>query len=291
MFVSIKALLSSIVDYAGLFPPAKLCMREAMANYAHDRITSYNWMLGRFILPASRLHEFEELLPKFPLKQWLLGIIMSGNLESELKTVQSLSNSGKIAIAALEFPPLPPDEIKSLFPSLCAGVETFFEIPLNADLEAYLAALQYTGASAKIRTGGITADAFPSLSQLSHYIVSFAEAQVSFKATAGLHHPFPGKHPLNYEPDSDSTAMHGFLNVAIAAALAYHQKIATEEAIKVLQETSLNNFQFSEDGIEWKSHHLNLSEIEKARQHFFRSFGSCSFKEPIDDLKRFGLLV
>lgn len=108
MFTSIKALLSSIVDYAGLFPPAKLCMREAMANYAHDRITSNNWILGRFILPASRLHEFKTLLPKFPLKQWSLGIILSGNLEDELEKLQSISNNDKIAIAALEFPPPSP---------------------------------------------------------------------------------------------------------------------------------------------------------------------------------------
>lgn len=291
MFTSIKALLSSIVDYAGLFPPAKLCMREAMANYAHDRITSHNWMLGRFIVSASRLHEFEALLPKFPLKQWSLGIILSGNVELELEKLQSISDNDKIAIAALEFPPLPPNEIESLFPRLGTGVETFFEIPLNADLEPYLAALQYSNVSAKIRTGGITAEAFPNLSQLSHHIVSFAEAQVCFKATAGLHHALPGKYSLTYEPDSDFAQMHGFLNVAIAAVFAYYQKVTPEEIVKILKEPSLNNFHFWEDKIGWKSHNLNLSEIEKARQHFFRSFGSCSFLEPIEELKKLQLSI
>jgi hypothetical protein len=290
MLASIRTLLSSIVDYAGLFPPAKLGMQEAMANYDRDRMSSYNWMLGRFVLPASRLNEFEELLPTFPLEQWSIAVILSGNLESELERVQSISNGGKIKLAALEFPPLPPEEIESVFPNLSAGVDTFFEIPLDGNLEAYLAALQYTDALAKIRTGGTTADAFPNASQLCHYIVSFAEAQVPFKATAGLHHPLPGNYPLNYEPESNSTAMHGFLNVAIAAALAYWQKVRREEALAVLQESSIEGFRVTEDGISWRSHYLNLSEIEGARQRFFRSFGSCSFQEPIDDLKALKLL-
>ncbi|MBF2021752.1 MAG: hypothetical protein IGR93_17050 [Hydrococcus sp. C42_A2020_068] len=290
MLASIKTLLSSIVDYAGLFPPAKLGMREAMANYDRDRMSSYNWMLGRFVLPASRLNEFEELLPAFSSQQWSIAIILSGNLESEMERVQSISDGGKIKLAALEFPPLPPDEIESVFPNLAAGVDAFFEIPLDGNLEAYLAALQYADALAKIRTGSTTAEAFPTASQLSHYIVSFAEAQVPFKATAGLHHPLPGNYPLNYEPQSNTTAMHGFLNVAIAAALTYWQKITREEALAILQESSIEGFRFAEDGISWASHHLNLSEIERARQRFFRSFGSCSFQEPIDDLKTLKLL-
>jgi hypothetical protein len=290
MLTSVKTLLSSIVDYAGLFPPAKLDMGEAMANYASNQITPYNWMLGRFVLPASRSQEFEELLPAFSLEQWSLSVTLSGNFESELETIQSISRVGKIAIASLEFPPLPATDMESIFPYLSAGVETFFEIPFNADIESYLSALQYTGALAKIRTGGMTADAFPSASQLGHYIVSFAEAQVPFKATAGLHHPLPGQHHLTYEPNSPYTAMHGFLNVVILAALAYWQKVTREEAIAILNEYSLDNFKITENSIEWRDRVLSLSEIELARQRFFRSFGSCSFQEPIDDLKHSKLL-
>ena len=290
MLTSVKTLLSSIVDYAGLFPPAKLDMGEAMANYASNQITPYNWMLGRFVLPASRSQEFAELLPTFSLEKWLLSVTLSGNFESELETIQSISRVGKIAIASLEFPPLPATDMESVFPHLSAGVDTFFEIPFNADIESYLSALQYTGALAKIRTGGMTADAFPSASQLGHYIVSFAEAQVPFKATAGLHHPLLGQHPLTYEPNSPYTAMHGFLNVVILAALAYWQKVTREEAIAILNEYSLDNFKITENSIEWRDRVLSLSEIEVARQRFFRSFGSCSFQEPIDDLKHSKLL-
>lgn len=124
MIASVKTLLSSVVDYAGLFPPAKLSMREAMAKYAQDKTSNYSWMLGRFVLPESRLNEFEELLPQFPLKQWSLSIILSKELTSEIERVRSLNNS-KIAIAALEFPPLSPTQIERVF--LCFLLElTYF---------------------------------------------------------------------------------------------------------------------------------------------------------------------
>lgn len=290
MLASVKALLSTVVDYAGLFPPAKLGMREAMANYAQYQTVPYTWMLGRFVVPVSRLNELDELLPTFPLQQWFVSAILSEDLELELDRVRSLPNQSQIAIASLEFPPLPPSAIAKVLPRLPAGIDSFFEIPFKEDIEPYLATLQGTGASAKIRTGGITADAFPSATQLCQFIVAGAKAQVPFKATAGLHHSLPGNYRLTYVPDSLSTKMHGFLNVAIAAALIYWQKVTQAEALEVLQEVSLEACQFRDNSIAWRNYQLNVSELETVRQQFFCSFGSCSFQEPIDELKELKLL-
>ena len=298
MLASVKALLSSVVDYAGLFPPAKLNMGEAMANYAQDQKAPDSWMLGRFVVPASRLNELEKLVPTLGLNQWSLSVILSRDVELEIDWLRSFHNTNQIAIASLEIPPLPPPEIERVFPRLPAGIDSFFEIPLNKDLDAYLAVLQQIGASAKVRTGGIAADAFPSVTQLSQCICAFAEARVPFKATAGLHHPLPANHRVTYEPNSPSTVMHGFLNVAIAAALVYWQKITPEEVPEVLQTSSSDRFQFQDDGIGWSvkrsyplgNRQLSIAQIEEARQQFFRSFGSCSFQEPIDDLKHLKLL-
>jgi len=284
MLASLKALLTSVVDYAGLFPPAKLDLREAMEHYIQDLASPYAWMLGRFVIPASRLPELAEISPAFSLKQWSLSAILSG-LGSEIKQVRSLHAGNKIAIAALEFSPLAPSAIERVLPDLPAGVEVFFEIPCNGNLESYLNVLRHTGAAAKIRTGGTTTDAFPSISQLSQCIFAFAEARVPFKATAGLHHPLPGEYPLTSELDSPTTLMHGFLNVAILAAFAYWQKVTPEEALEVLQAISHNAFQFKADRICWRDRCLDILEIEAARQHCFRSFGSCSFQEPVNDLK------
>ncbi|MFN6571736.1 hypothetical protein [Dendronalium sp. ChiSLP03b] len=296
MLTSVKVLLTSIIDYAGLFPPAKLGIQAAMVNYANYQRTPYRWMLNHFVLPVSRLEEFANFVPTLDLKQWSLSLIISEHWESEIEVVrssqrslQSLHNKNQIAVASLEFPILSPIEIKKVIPYLTDEVEAFFEIPLNEDLQPYLAVLKHTKATAKIRTGGITLEAFPSITQLSLHILAFAEAQVSFKATAGLHHPLLGNYYVTYEPDSPSTLMHGFLNVAVMAALVYWQKVTAQEALEVLQSAS-NIFHFTDDAITWRDYHLNIAEIEQARQQFFRSFGSCSFQEPVDNLQELKLL-
>ncbi|HEY9862509.1 MAG TPA: hypothetical protein V6D16_23630, partial [Candidatus Obscuribacterales bacterium] len=156
MLATINALFSAIVDYAGLFPPAQLNLQTAMANYVQYQASPHAWMLGRFILPALGLEDFATLLPTFPLQEWPLSLLISGDVAAALEQVRSLNTSHQaIAIQALEFPPLAPTEIAAL--DLPPQVETFFEIPLDQDLTPYLAILRNQGASAKIRTGGVTA--------------------------------------------------------------------------------------------------------------------------------------
>jgi hypothetical protein len=288
MLASLKVLLDSVVDYAGLFPPAKLTMAEAIANYTQDMSDRYNWMLGRFVLPASRLPEFDEILAKLTLtddkaQHWSLSLILSKDWQLELEQVKLRQERGRIAIASLEFPPLPATEIEKFIPHLPNSVEAFCEIPFNADLQAYLAILQNSPIAAKLRTGGITPEAFPRTNQLCEYIFAFAGAKIPFKATAGLHHLLPGKYRLTYEPDSQLATMYGFLNVILLAAFIYTQKLTQQQALNLLQETSINSFQFQPDSITWQQQQLSILDIEKSRQ-FFRSFGSCSFQEPIADI-------
>jgi hypothetical protein len=282
---SLKALLTDIVDYAGLFPPATLSLSEAMATYEQAARSNDRWMLGRFVLPISRLTEFATLVPQFSLPQWSLSLVVSGDPKAALEHLQSYRREA-IAITALEFAPLSIGAIAELLPNLPASVEAFFEIPVAADLSAYLSILQGSGAAAKIRTGGITAEAFPTVSQLGQFLLACTAASVPLKATAGLHHPFRNRYPLTYEPDSPSTMMHGFLNLAVAAAVVYQFKfIAEEDLLTLLQESSTNQFLFREDGMAWGCHRLPLADVVAARQQFFRSFGSCSFQEPVDDLE------
>jgi hypothetical protein len=145
--------------------------------------------------------------------------------------------------------------------------------------------LQAKQAAAKIRTGGVTAAAFPSTAQVCQFIHTCAQAQLPFKATAGLHHLVPGDYRLTYEPDSAKARMHGFLNVALVAAFLYTGKITLAEAITLLQEDSSGRFQFTDEAVYWNQRSLDLDELTKSRQQFFRSFGSCSFTEPIADLQ------
>jgi hypothetical protein len=139
------------------------------------------------------------------------------------------------------------------------------------------------GLRAKIRTGGVTNDAFPPAAQIAHFINRCAERGVPFKATAGLHHPIRCVKPLTYEPDAPTGTMHGFVNVFMAAALPQY-------AEAIVMEADARAFEFGDDAASWRGHSVTTDAIAGIRNEFAISFGSCSFEEPVADLKELGWL-
>ena len=139
------------------------------------------------------------------------------------------------------------------------------------------------GLRAKIRTGGVTADAFPDAARVAGFNARCAERGVAFKATAGLHHPIRCIKPLTYEPDAPTGTMHGFVNVFMAAALVNH-------AATILMETDARAFEFGDDAAAWRGHSIGTEDLTRIRNEFAISFGSCSFEEPVADLKELGWL-
>jgi len=83
--------------------------------------------------------------------------------------------------------------------------------------------------------------------------------------------------------------MHGFLNVFLAAAFL-RAGMDAASALELLKEQTAQAFHFDSESAIWRGYRLTLREIAAARQGFSISFGSCSFKEPIDDLRSLGLL-
>lgn len=142
--------------------------------------------------------------------------------------------------------------------------------------------LKRRGLRAKIRTGGLTEDAFPSAQSVAAFIRTCKEHGVPFKATAGLHHPLRCVKPLTYEPNAAVGTMHGFVNVFLAAAMA-------DEAEAILGEQDARVFTFDDEGATWRKRRVSIDELRAMRQ-FATSFGSCSFEEPIDDLEGLGWL-
>ena len=80
--------------------------------------------------------------------------------------------------------------------------------------------------------------------------------------------------------------MHGFINVLLASAFAWNGKSDIEP---ILSEMDATAFSF-DDRAHWRDLSLSADEIKRARQEFIHSVGSCSFEEPVNDLKALGLL-
>jgi hypothetical protein len=182
-------------------------------------------------------------------------------------------------------------EVPAEFPLTILGVdevkaENLDEVKPGSFVEttdlSLIPELKRRGLRAKIRTGGITEDAFPSPEAVAAFIRACRREGVSFKATAGLHHPLRCVRPLTYEPNAAVSTMHGFVNVFMAAAMP-------QEAEAILVETDPRAFTFTDLGAGWRSHHVEIEQLRAMRQ-FAVSFGSCSFEEPINDLKDLGWL-
>jgi hypothetical protein len=139
------------------------------------------------------------------------------------------------------------------------------------------------GLRAKIRTGGLTPEAFPSSQDIAQFLRQCAQHGVAFKATAGLHHPIRCVRPLTYEPDAPRGTMHGFINVFMAAALLPH-------AEAILEEADPQAFAFDDDTASWRNHAVMTDDLARVREEFAISFGSCSFEEPVKDLQELGWL-
>lgn len=282
-------LLERLIDYAGLFPPAKLSMADAV-----DRYTSYlagpdRAALGRFVVPINRLGEFAAVaVPASDRDEpaWELSVIAGSEAAADADCVRAFNTRQSHArIVAFETKAATPAEILRSISALPATAEVWVELnPSAADLATLLEALKATGRGAKLRTGGVTPEAFPAPADVLRFISACRHAGVVFKATAGLHHPLRGDYRLTYEAGGPLGRMYGFLNVFLAAVLLHTGGTETD-ALALLQDTDAAQFRAERDCLAWRQHTFSAQQIRDARQHLCRSFGSCSFTEPLDGLR------
>jgi hypothetical protein len=296
---SLRALLAGVVDYAGLFPPASLDMAATVRNYASYLASEHAWMLGRLIVPAPRLAEFDAaakgLLPVGEAPAWRLSALLGDDLEADLETVAAFNDahaSGETVDALVDAVELKAGSIARIEEAIELvpdEIYPFVEIPSAGDPRGLIAALAGSEAGAKIRTGGVTADAFPTAQDIARFIVACRQAGVCFKATAGLHHPRRGPYRLTYAPDAPTGVMHGFLNVFVAGAAAFSGEESVDRLAQLL-ESDASRMEFVEQGVSAGGRRIATEQVERARRDFAMSFGSCSFEEPVEDLRSMGLL-
>ncbi|HEY4131305.1 MAG TPA: hypothetical protein VGM50_11850 [Gemmatimonadaceae bacterium] len=294
---ALRALLAGIVDYAGLFPPAALDMSSAVRNYAQYRSESEAWMLGRFVLPASRLDEFSAARAALVDERdssWRLAVLLGPDAVSDLERAHRFNeaNGGASAAAVIDVVEgkfTTPESIAAVGERARPEFTLFAEIPIEGDSSTLMDAIAAAGVNAKIRTGGVTADAFPSPELIVRFIRRCVDAKVTFKATAGLHHPLRAEQRLTYATDAPRGVMYGFLNVFLVSAYIEFG-MSDADAHELLLDGDPEAFAFTDASIAWRGRNLSAAQLRLARDVVATSFGSCSFREPVDDLHELSIL-
>src|SRR5215203_2537378 len=247
------AALTGFIDYAGLFPPAALDLQTTVANHGRYACSSEGWMLGRLVVPLSRLDELAQVLARSAAveRNWAIAVLVgAGDLiagvPAAITRFHRSPGTAGVTVRAVEIS-LPGLDVVPTLPGDSGTLERFVEIPLDATRDAWLDAVAAAGCNAKVRTGGLTADRFPSPASLAALLEACARRGVPLKATAGLHHAIRDRYSLTYEPGSPTGVMHGFVNLIVAALLVRTGAGTTADAQRALEVPDPRGFTLRED--------------------------------------------
>jgi hypothetical protein len=308
-----RALLERLIDDAGLFPPAQLPMRAAIRAHARHRESAYSWVGGRFVVPASRLDEFASVRTAADGPFELSVVLDSGasgakgdTVRADLHRIDRIADLAGVTVTSLEarLPNVTLNadamrwilaDIVSRYPS--AAIAFFYESSYSggwtsapADWLAVLAAARTSAPAnvtigAKVRCGGAASGTTPSVPDLASFITAAHAHGVPWKATAGLHHPVRAEAGV-----AGGVVPHGFLNVFVAGAALHAGAIGPERVADVLEESDPRAFIVDPMHVGWRDVRLEAEQVAAAREQCV-AFGSCSFDEPVNDLRELGILL
>jgi hypothetical protein len=287
----VRALLAGAIDYAGLFPPANLDLTRALNEYLSIRALDERWALGRFVVPAARLGELARalhqgrFLPDGTVPIPLAGVIGAAVLD-DVRVIDRFNRecAGAVVVEAVEVRTPTPEAAQAALAAIPKNMPRYLEAPPGSSvLPGILDVIRADKAFAKLRTGGITADAFPDPDDVLDFLEGCAHRRLPFKATAGLHHPVRGEYRLTYAPDAATGVMYGYLNLLGAAALLWTGESRTA-AREVLLTSDASSFRFESAGFRILGHLVSTATLTSIRAEFAHGFGSCSFREPVDEL-------
>jgi hypothetical protein len=300
---SLHALLEHSIDYAGMFPPCSLALKPALKNQAQYVRASDSWMLSAFVLPIAKFDAASANLSQFdrphPLRISALGAKTENAndfrsaLKMTMETIRSFAtrHGDIVSISQLEMP-LPAGVNADLLAeaqSIIGELDAFWETPAGEAAQTIASLAEHHANTLartfgyKLRTGGVTADAFPSSPQIARALVESAKHEVPIKFTAGLHHP------VRQFRDEVRTKMHGFLNVLGAGVLAAEHRWDEKQTAEMLDDEDKTSFSFDDKSFAWREWKIDTRHIVERRK-LVTSFGSCSFDEPREDLRAMRIL-
>lgn len=274
------ALFAHLVDDAAVFPPGNAPMGTAVSRHREHQSGPIGPFLGPFLCPASRFGELTAHLR--PDDRLPFGLIVDTGLAGVAAGVTEALAEARVSLRMVEVP-LPADApqapaaaaVVTTLAAVPRDVRVFVELPRVQGWDRALEVLAAAGRGAKLRTGGMSAEAFPSEQEVAAFVAACVDAGVPFKCTAGLHNA------IRHTAADTGFEHHGFLNILLATCLVVDGR--EDHVVSALAER---------DAATVAARVRSVDEYTAYRaREFFRSYGSCSVTEPVDDLLALGLIT
>lgn len=268
-------LFTGLVDDAALFPPGNATMDRALAEHQIHRAASYAGLVGPFLCPASRL---DELLAALSHDQSLdVALVFDVVGDGAHQALRATAADDRLTLVAVEaaHARLGTDAASvGANLSRLPGATGFLEVARTGFDDSLDLVAGGGWEAAKYRTGGTSAQAFPTEAELAAFLVAVTARELPFKLTAGLHHA------VRHTGEDTGFEQHGLLNVLVATRVAQQTGKAAEAAAVLAERRPDPLVAFV---MSW-----NDDAMKHVRQAF-RSFGCCGVTDPIDDLAALGL--
>ena len=321
-----KALLSGIVDYAGLFPPAKLSVKDAVSTFISHRKKEYSWMLGRFVVGSVKMRDVaNEFVTQGFTEKVEFSMVSTyvddkagflDGLTSQMNMIKQLEKEYQSQFKVPSFEVKLPSSLTKKMPSwaiyeLMREVtevvleqapdlnQIFFETDLSTDwknaipntLDGIFRNRQVILQSAPHLVYGFKLRC-GGVNPEDHPNIDLVAMALRFAKNAGIPLKFTAglHHPFRHYDSSMKIRKHGFVNIFTTGILHSLHNLEDEEIQELIGEELSELFTFNQDTIAWKDYAADLTQISEARKNTVLSFGSCSFDEPVEDLVALGIL-
>ena len=283
------ALFTGLVDDAAMFPPGNASAEDAVRSHLEHRQAWYAALIGPLVVPDHALRQAQGASLRAEPFDRLRTSSVEAQRSLEVSVINTGGAGGLVSLANRELPGVRVVAVESALRDLddLAGnaarvaaataeldesVKVFVEIPYAPGWERAVEEVEGAGLHGKIRTGSPDNSGTPPYAQLAEQLQVLVEADLPFKATAGLHHaqPTPGSDP-------GQPVQHGFLNLLVAVE-ALIEGASTAEAADLLRTSDAAQVSSWTD-----------ETVARVRRRF-RSFGCCGVLDPVNDLVTLGLV-
>ena len=285
----VPSYLKAIVDDAAIFPPGNAPLEQAVQDHAAHRAEEYGDLVGGFVVSDTKIADLATAVGRAESRPLDLNLVVTGGAGAIQPAVTWVSRSEGLSLRAVEFALRDEEDlahnarrlvsVMDSLPEELDDVVVYAEPPLpdGEPTAGWLGALDELAAREvhlKFRTGGMSADLFPSADRLARCLEAALDRELPFKCTAGLHHA------VRHRDEQTGFEHHGFLNVLLATRASLDGGSLGDVA-EVLDQT---------DGAAVAERLLADPDVAARTRRWFESFGSCSVLEAHEDLVELGLL-